>query len=876
MKVAITADIHVDDYHRCNPSKFWRLNQFPKLAERINEICHEQGCEELWIAGDFLNKAVNDPKPNNVAARMAKLWTKSLKVRYIRGQHDIQGKVTMEDPDNSNLNMLDYMEYMDHKILERSGHKFAFMDYSKHQDLSWIDHVDVMIGHISIGYGQDWDRTKFNLGFFGDIHKEFINGNCVSIGNPIQKDMNSQETGSIIVLDTRTLDWKRVAIDPDHTRFLRMVYTEEGLGYDGKLTWELKKSKKIKVKSAKEVIKLEDLSFNEILEDKIKENRLEEVHKKVLFMSSDYHPINFNFSVKSIHIHNIKGIHDFQTSIDSNLMIIGRNGSGKSSFIIALYQFLTGEMDWDRIQRRNASDGYVEGEILYEGKSYYLKRSKNSNHLKIDGKEVTYKDKNDFPKVVSKELPFTRYNKAYYFNYWVRELLRTENTGLLIQIVSKFNGLDIFDNFNRSIDQLIDSENSNLKDLQTSINTYKAMRESKVRKRDGIRIPEYFNPEYVELYQLRYEAFKTLASTESLRIKLARLKKLAEGLNEDILRSKINQLRTRKRGLEEFITQFEKLKTSGKESAIKIENLKSEVTKLQTSNLCPKCGNEMDEDHRKDELIKIQSEIKLINESYLPMLDQFRKMKASIATYREELDNLPNQIEMVNDQLSNLRSYNEIKDEVIEASKVDERILIGFIGNYDVGEASESLNDWRKMNSDFNTLNSLTEEINELDEKLLVTRTQRDKSKALIGSYQVYKNLVSKDGVIFESILTNLTSKLSNDNFKFKVKSEEIRKVKYLRITVRYFDAEVGEWRDYEDCSQGQKSLCDSYFLYKLMNGCGLVVFDEYYSHVDDDNLPMISEFLNSMDVGSVIVSTHSYNFPLDAKVMDMNQVKGT
>lgn len=868
--ILIIADIHVDDYPRCNPTSKFRLNQFKLLARRVDEIAKNEDCKEIWIAGDFLNKPVNVPKPNNIAQQMSELWAKRCKVRYIRGQHDTFGKVDMKDPENSNLYMFhNSMEYMDHKIIELSGHTFAFMDWSKKQDLSWIkDKVNVMIGHLSFGFGQDWDRTKFDIGFFGDIHKEFIDKNIVSIGNPIQHDMNSQSDGSVIILNTRTLDWKRVKVDPDHSRFLRMIYTEEGLGYDGKLTWELRKHKKVKIKSAKEAIKLEDLSFNELLDLNIKKNNLEEVHKKVLSEAEAYVPVNFNFKIKSIHIHNIKGIHDLTTSIDSNLMIVGRNGSGKTSFIISLYQLLTGAMDWDQIQRRGKSPGFVEGEILYEGKSYYIKRSEKSNHLKIDGVEITYKDKLDFPKIVAKHLPFTKYYKAYYFNYWVRELLRPENNSILFAIITRFNGLDIFSNLSKSVNKLLDAESSKFKEYQTEINTYKSLIESRASKIKSIRIPEDFDPSLLGIYQLIVDTVKLLNSTKSLRDRVEKLRKLTEGLDGSTLSKELTEAKSKRLELDEFIKNYEILKREGKELSDKIEELNQSLKEISVAKVCILCGHELDEEHRIAEQNRLKGEISKLTELYNPKWTKFQSMREGIKDKKSELESLPDKIESLADKLHDLRNYLELKDQVINSVKIDERIIIG-TDEFDLDRSIEVLEDYKSNLNQYNKLIELKSEKDEYSSKLENLRIKRDESKELIEKYKLYQSLVSKDGSIFESILRNLADKLSNETFKFRVRVVEERKQKVTYITVKYFDQTDQEWKEYYDCSQGQKSLCDTYFLYKLLNGCGLIVFDEYYSHVDDDNLQDIADFLNNMDVGAILLSTHSYNCPLQSNVLN-------
>lgn len=91
--VIISADWHVGIYNAYNPTKYFRLNQFDLLADKVIETAKEYGAKELWILGDLL---VTPKSPSEVLHKLKQVFRKitneGIIIRFIYGNHDLKIK----------------------------------------------------------------------------------------------------------------------------------------------------------------------------------------------------------------------------------------------------------------------------------------------------------------------------------------------------------------------------------------------------------------------------------------------------------------------------------------------------------------------------------------------------------------------------------------------------------------------------------------------------------------------------------------------------------------------------------------------------------------------------------------------------------------
>jgi hypothetical protein len=87
-----------------------------------------------------------------------------------------------------------------------------------------------MVGHLTIGNklfkGQSIDKSKFDVGFFGDIHSIIDDDNVHSISAPLQVKIDEINYGKAVIYDTTTKLWTREVID-ERGELSKFKYTND-------------------------------------------------------------------------------------------------------------------------------------------------------------------------------------------------------------------------------------------------------------------------------------------------------------------------------------------------------------------------------------------------------------------------------------------------------------------------------------------------------------------------------------------------------------------------------------------------------------------------------------------------------------------------
>ena len=319
MKWLLVADLHIADYSDYNYSEGFRLNQFIKLAHRICELADLNDCESLVIAGDLVDAPTMNPVVLHVVQEVIDIFkSKFNKVYYILGQHDLATKSKTQDKKYTSVSLFEdtsgKLEYMHQRQLNVNGCKVGFQNWTKDQDTSWIDgHLDFLIGHYTKSemFGQEIDESKFDYMIHGDIHNDQEIGKFISIGNPIQKDLGSLDNGSAIVLDLDNKSFKRIRIDEDHSRFLRMSYVHDQSkeGFVSPIQYNVYKP--IVRNEITKSRKLEWQEVTELVTKCVTEANLLDIHEICKTSCIPYKDIEFNFKLKYLKIHGYRSIMDF-------------------------------------------------------------------------------------------------------------------------------------------------------------------------------------------------------------------------------------------------------------------------------------------------------------------------------------------------------------------------------------------------------------------------------------------------------------------------------------------------------------------------------------------------------------------------------------
>ena len=913
MNVLITADIHLGEWERYNHPTNPRIEQFQKLSKRYIEIAVENKCEELWIAGDFLRVPTN----RSVILHDLKEFLRPLsnhfkKIRYILGQHDINSKEDEIDIKDTIITIFDFdnFEYCNRKVFEFGNTEVAFMDWSPSQSLEWLDHkVDILIAHytkmVIAKYSQKIDETKFDLCIHGDIHNDKVIDKFVSVCVPFQHDMNCIEEGSCIVLDCRTKKWKRIKTDPDHTRFLRMRYTDDILkeGFETPLLYNVYKGAKVKNQNGGFVDIPNWGDIEKLIESLVEANNFQAIHHEIKAKCVSYSELDFNFQLKSIKIHGFRSVVDFELDFDEKdrIVLLGKNGTGKSSIIRALKSVFKRSIEVNREQSKFTKSVSVTVTLLYQNRLFEITKGKTWG-LKIDGVVQPYNKQLDFEKDLPNKLPFFDYPDLFFITSDVQNLASQFKPDRRIELISKFYRLDRVDAYSETANSLKKDLDEKSTSINDSLNSAKGFLESIQNRLEELKdISEVDIDELKEIAngyaKLRedYDNFQEWKSNHEKLVgkkeQLERILKTYEArLNpeegiEDIVNqikviedeiAKINEqeaiFNKRWRRLTEIIPIKNQLYNKGVE-------LKKQHDFL-TQGTCSYCGAKLSVGLAAQKVNELESEMQELKENYTTIYDEYlsyteeeraanyfenrdKKLKSELRVKKETLDFYTNkkiQYEVAREQFDvetgNLKALdNEILKH--ESEKPEQIVL------------PPNLQDLMfEVNTKINRYESYLNELKKRDEKIREIESIEAKMGDILvksNAYSAYSQFMSRTGTVYEEILKNLAEAFTELDFQYKVESKM-----YGGNPKLYFNCFYkvrNSYMPYDNLSDGQKTICDLDFFNRLFSvNVGVLVLDETLRHLDAENYIRAGELIESMNVNTVLISTHDTNYTFYTK----------
>lgn len=466
MEVIVISDIHLRAYHRYNKFPDQRLKSFLLLAEDVVELGKEKNITTLIITGDIIDKSTLTPREIHVLFKMFDILASQFKVYSIVGNHDMKLKKGDFERDDSIVTLLEEIDnvfFLHQDILKLNGRTLAFENWVPEFDLSWIEEpVDLYFSHATIDYddtgfyGMDTSvfDGKFKLGFFGDIHVRRERGNLISVGNTKQESFSDRYQGGGIILNLDDLSWERFDIDPNHTKYLWLVTTED-LEEEGwvdlegdDMTYRVYKQKKVEGKTFDFVLP-ESTDIESKLESVMKDLDLLSLHKSIK-ARTNYQPIDFNFKLDKLVVEHFRSIKNYTLDFDQDYVITGPNGSGKSTLITALFYALIGKKTLKQEITFGEKSCTLRVVLTYQKQTFDITRGTGSGDygLVINGETQKYNNKAEFEKDVLEHLPFLDYHESFFFNYWDTEMLGTLKVDKRYDLISKYFRLDALSEYN--------------------------------------------------------------------------------------------------------------------------------------------------------------------------------------------------------------------------------------------------------------------------------------------------------------------------------------------------------------------------------------------------------------------------------------------
>lgn len=898
-RALITSDIHINNYPDWNlfNNKNFRLEQFTRLASRLVNLADEYECEYIFIAGDILHKAIITPEVGHTLYEffdiLGKRFSKD-KLLFITGQHDTNSKSDDVNEVDSLIHVIaQNATYMDRKIISIDGKTVAFKSWQPNQDFSFIeDKVDVLIGHLTISslFGQEYDNSKYTIGYFGDIHHKTSEGNSHTINVPIPHYLSDEQEGSVIVLDFEDLSWNRVPTWSDDFKYLRIYYEDSKKIKCPDPDYLITVPRPTKAESVDVVHK--SIDVNEVIEHVVEEAGLLEVHSEIspLVNRVGCEPLDINFLVTEIEVSNFRSIKEFKFNPEPGMtFVFGKNGEGKSSLFEAINYVFCPPKSARHLVNYDADEMYVQISLNYKGNEHTIKRGtkKKSGFLDyfINGEEVEANSMSIKQANIDENLPFTKYFNLFYHSQDSRNFLSENDYSKRIELISKILGLDLVERFHKEAHMETSKFNNEINEIERNILKQQGVVEGLTKDWSLLDQADNILREYdeVSIAVIEINGFvKAQSKLNSIRRELeakdSALKSYnlpkADSFNLEELNKDILDLKRAKLDQNEFISNINSLKAKLNSIREDIKKKASELNNIKTH--CPTCKREFDEDSLEQARHGIECSIKEKEDELNSFNEEeintdLSKAQLEIEEFNKDLAELESFKSNIEKNRKIIQDYEKLKEN-IKLLEEEYESLIGIHKDLDIDydyskdkeEADELLSKLRIKKASLNSLAESKESHDIAVSELAKLETELESVKEKSEVWKTYTKLFHSSGSVIKSIFLEVSKILSDSNI-------EVNTIRTLASGEERFDFDinyqVGRFNvPYDNLSGGQKTIVDFYFLVKLfqMSGrIGFMMLDETLKALSTDNLEKVIMMIKSAPITSTLISTHvdSFNF---------------
>jgi DNA repair exonuclease SbcCD ATPase subunit len=430
---------------------------------------------------------------------------------------------------------------------------------------------------------------------------------------------------------------------------------------------------------------------------------------------------------------------------------------------------------------------------------------------------------------VAKEI-YSDFNKSKLSNLYSSEQLKSDIKTYEDQIVS----------YNESI---VEYKNE-LKDIDEKLSKGKEYRDDMLKKKhtDIDKEIALMNPQETQI-----EIQNLNGQKESFQEKLKELN-VVEPENyyyedkHDEVKEEYKKVNTEKITLDTKISEIEKLKSSVK-GGIKcehcgIELMNAAITQLKISELAGLITHKTHKEVLLNDLSVKEKEFVETKKQF----DEYEKNKLIKEKYDLSIESCDLKISGLN---SKLERWNEVQDKIKSNLKIDEMLI----------KADIRIDELERMKKDKNQQISSTEyNIKTTDEKInhnkkMIVKIQEEEDKDKI--YKMYLESYGKNGVskiIMKTMMPLINSELQrlmedSSYFKLEIRINDKSEVEFLMI-----DNGTGIEKLMVSGSGYEKTIASLALRSVLSKICSLpkpnlVVFDEVFGKISNDNLEMVSEF---------------------------------
>jgi len=390
MKICLSADWHCHPWStHARYNEFGvpdRLELFLTLAQDIRQLCAQRGVEHQIVAGDILQ--THSPKPmvsNTVRAMFDVFEEAEIHTLVVVGNHDVDQKSGRFDDIHSGLAALvrgyKHVEYYGAPATVAFAGQRVYIHPWVHGEPNYdaMPEADIFVGHGIVQQSTDphghvfengYDARRlgehFRFSVIGDIHRGQVlhgeNGSKTLIpGQPMQINHASDPNSGIWFLDTEdySLEFVPTTEFPSADRYHRFLSVEGEPPTDAPANVHYKR--KMSRKSADrqqvetEVVQVAQQNLLDVALSEFHMLKPEHAEEGAQLLRDAYEQVREMAPKERIHSNQRLGrleIHDFYSipdyvldlqQMEGDVLIVGKNGHGKSSLVEAVFWCLTGE-----------------------------------------------------------------------------------------------------------------------------------------------------------------------------------------------------------------------------------------------------------------------------------------------------------------------------------------------------------------------------------------------------------------------------------------------------------------------------------------------------------------------------------------------------
>ncbi len=854
-KCIVISDIHINDWASEVPGA--RLNNYIKLGEIIRDKAKEINAPWVFMAGDIIDKPVLPPHIVSVLKKfLATILQSGCQIGIILGQHD-QNTREIEDLKDTYLGVFvnKNIHYLHRKSLVIDGNKLYFENFTRSMEVDPIEESDVYISHVTLGR-QKVHSEKFKLGLFGDIHDIMDIGNMHSICPPICNHAHEYPYGVIGILTLNNgsePEFSRWIYDPTFKIFPKLEKKVTEIKTDDKLTDE----EKIIVSMLSN-----EHDFYKDIEDTVTSLGLQDIHHEIDVTNAP-EAISLDFKIKKIYARDFKSIQDMcfeSDDLGKIVFVSGKNGSGKTSIMEAVYVALMGDRRLvEHYQSLREGADIMVGIVLeYKGTSYEICRGSGWTKFMIDGKEVQKGNKAKLEEYIGQCLPFLSLVPFFYIKTYEHFFDKDRLT-----LVKKCFNLEIFDYFYEKGVGLSKIVQRELSDLVNRTTQLKGNYQQEQLTLSNIQrdLKEYDDVDVSREGKIS-EELNTLRSTLVKRTSLKMQSKTLRDRVDELEKSLTDTPKETKSEIQRKIERYSEMEKLGseikfyKQTIISKENLLKGVKTV----VCPNCGTEFqyegqakelllkDIEHSKEELEnkvkefsvytnELLGETKSSLQAKLNKLEKKELYELQVKSYKADLENIYAEMRSLDLDLSQMADEKELQNELIRIGK--KKLLID------------------NMTRSKGNLDLILSDARDLKVKREEKSVKADKVLKYIQLFDM-KNL---DSLPYR-VLQKISKFLSNDEIEFKTCTELANGNLKLDISCKM---KVGNtFIDYDRCSHGQKTYLDFYILSRFLELLGTVGFigiDEGLSALNIESYDKVCDIIRELKANMIFITSHQAGF---------------